>query len=203
MKLLVCCPSGLRIEFEGSHFDLPQLDRFLGEIAEVEARRLELRHQLDIAEQRRDVPPGPSVLDPAPDPPVLAPFVPFPEPAASLTGQPDVDQAAPPAAPGPAALPPVAAGNGADTPAAPPTGEPRPDAPRKKRGRPATSRPLVLQALANLGVTSVPEIVERTGLSAKAVERTLERLKASGEVAHNGCRGGRRRARCSRPLASR
>lgn len=52
MKLLVTCPSGLHIEFEGNYAELPHLDRFLEEIARVEAERLELRHQLDIAEHR-------------------------------------------------------------------------------------------------------------------------------------------------------
>lgn len=170
MKLSICCPSGLRIEFDGDAADLRVADRVFGVLAEFESRLTG-----GGAAGGRDVPPAPPLLEPAP------PFVPFPDPAADLTGQPDADQGAPSAAPGAAALPPVAAGNGADTPAAFSTGEAPPDAPLSERQQ------RVIDAVEQLGECTTSQVVAALGGSSeKAMSRALARLRDRGLVAHNG-----------------
>lgn len=56
-------------------------------------------------------------------------------------------------------------------------------------GRRPTTAPVVLAAVEELGITTARAICERTGLTAKAVQNVLTRLKAKGELAHNGERG--------------
>lgn len=171
MKLLVTCPSGLHIEFEGSYAELPHLDRFLEEIARVEAERLELRHQLDIAEHRI---------------PVTFEWEPFPDPS-------------PPAPPGVAAEP-DGAGCRPDTPAAGMAGgSSRPPArtspPAGGTGRPRQNQERVdrlLAAIGERGPCSIADVSDATGVVKGRVKKIVQGLVRDGLVVAEGATRTRR-----------
>lgn len=72
MRLTICCPSGLRLEFEGELLEFLAFDRFLGELAQLERGLDDLR----VSDLRADR----SVPEPAAEEPTTPPAAPEREP---------------------------------------------------------------------------------------------------------------------------
>lgn len=181
MKLTIRCTSGLRIRFEGSSAELEHVDAFLSELAVLERDRLAPGrtagdYSSDHSRDRSADPSPPSASGLAAERdaerPVSSPGGPVTADPASVASPVDDPPAAPPAA--------------AATPAGGAQDEPRRSGRTPGSGRKPTTRPIIEQAVRDLGIATVSDILERTGLSRKAAQNALYRLKTDGVLVHNG-----------------